>query len=60
VGGLKDVDNSPKFATAVRLLNYGSEKEDYDIHFSSSSPKRESSTFNKVLTTMKKWFTDVS
>ncbi|WP_290922628.1 cell division protein FtsA [Halodesulfovibrio sp.] len=60
VGGLKDVVNSPKFATAVGLLNYGSEKEDFDIHFSSSSPNRESSMFNRVLSTMKKWFTDVS
>ena len=61
VGGLKDVVNSPKFATAVGLLNYGAEKEDCDVHFSSAStPNRESSMFKNVLATMKKWFTDVS
>lgn len=60
IGGLKDVVNSPKFATAVGLLNYGTEKEDFDIHFSSSTSTRESTMFNRVLSTMKKWFTDVS
>ncbi len=57
VGGLKDVVNSPKFATAVGLLKYGAEKEnDGQKNFTS----HETSMFNGVLVRMKKWFKDIS
>jgi cell division protein FtsA len=55
VGGLKDVVNSPKFATAVGLLCYGAEKEGVD-----KFRIRDGHLFNRVLSRMKKWFTDIS
>ena len=57
VGGLKDVVNSPKFATAVGLLRYGAEKESQGQKKFSN---RESGMFNGVLSRMKKWFADIS
>ncbi len=56
VGGLKDVVNSPKFATAVGLLCYGAEKEGVDQKFRI----RDGNVFNRVLSRMKKWFSDIS
>lgn len=56
VGGLKDVVNSPKFATAVGLLRYGAEKEGRDLKFRI----RDGNAFNRVFSRMKKWFSDVS
>ncbi len=57
VGGLKDVVNSPKFATAVGLLRYGAEKENQgQKNFTS----HETTMFNNVLARMKKWFKDIS
>ncbi len=56
VGGLKDVVNSPKFATAVGLLRYGAEKEGLELKFRI----RDGNVFNRVLSRMKKWFSDVS
>lgn len=56
VGGLKDVVNSPKFATAVGLLRYGAEKEGLEMKFRI----RDGNVFNRVLSRMKKWFSDVS
>lgn len=56
VGGLKDVVNSPKFATAVGLLRYGAEQEGVNPKFRT----RESSGFNRVLTRMRQWFSDIS
>ena len=55
VGGLKDVVNSPKYATAVGLLCYGAEKEGVD-----KFRIRDGHLFNRVLSRMKKWFTDIS
>lgn len=56
IGGLRDVVNSPKYATAVGLLCYGAEKEgvpdSFRIH--------DRNIFNRVLTRMKKWFADIS
>ena len=57
VGGLKDVVNNPKYATAVGLLFYGAEKEGFDSKFTNSS--NETSTFNSILGRMKKWFGDI-
>jgi cell division protein FtsA len=56
VGGLKDVVNSPKYATAVGLLRYGAEKEGLELKFRI----RDGNVFNRVLSRMKKWFSDVS
>lgn len=57
VGGLKDVVNNPKFATAVGLLRYGAEKENQGQR---KFTNRENGMFNSVLSRMKKWFADIS
>jgi len=57
VGGLKDVVNSPKYATAVGLLCYGADKE------GGSDRKfriQDGNVFDRVLSRMKKWFVDIS
>lgn len=56
VGGLKDVVNSPKYATAVGLLRYGAEKEGGERKFRI----RDGNVFDRVLSRMKKWFVDIS
>ena len=57
VGGLKDVVNNPKFATAVGLLFYGAEKEGGESRFHNTIS--ETNTFNSILGRMKKWFGDI-
>lgn len=57
VGGLKDMVNSPKYATAVGLLCFGAEKEGVDQKFRIRS---ESTAFNSILARMKKWFSEIS
>ena len=61
VGGLKDVINNPKYATAVGLLFYAAEKE-------AASPSEKPQTslngsgeglLNRVWNCMKRWFSDV-
>ncbi len=62
VGGLKDVINNPKFATAVGLLFYGAEKENEEapVRFASApSSAAESSLFHGVWERMKRWFGDI-
>ena len=58
VGGLRDVVNSPKYATAVGLLCYGAKKEggggDGGFRI------RDDNIFNRLLGRMKKWFVDIS
>jgi len=56
VGGLRDVVNSPKFATAVGLLMYGAEKEGVEKRFRI----RDENVFNRILGRMRKWFVDVT
>lgn len=58
VGGLKDVVNSPKYATAVGLLCYGAEKENGGG--GARFKQRDGSLFNNVFSRMKKWFKDIS
>lgn len=58
VGGLKDVVNSPKYATAVGLLCYGAEKENGSG--GARFKQRDNSIFNNVFSRMKKWFKDIS
>ncbi len=55
VGGLKDVVNSPVFATAVGLLMYGADKEGAEQRFRI----RDEHVFNRILGRMRKWFVDV-
>jgi len=57
VDGLKDMVNSPKYATAVGLLRYGAEKEGVDHGFRIRS---EGNVFNSILGRMRKWFSDIS
>jgi len=56
VGGLKDVVNSPMYATAVGLLMYGAEKEGVEKRFRIRSDEK---VFNRILGRMRKWFVDV-
>ncbi len=56
VGGLKEVVNSPKFATAVGLLRYGAEKESQGLK---AFTEHETTMFDGVLTRMKKWLKDI-
>ncbi len=55
VGGLRDVVNSPMYATAVGLLMYGAEKEGAEQRFRI----RDENVFNRILGRMRKWFVDV-
>ncbi len=57
VGGLKEVVNSPKFATAVGLLRYGAEKENQGQKVFTN---HETSMFESVLARMQKWLKDIS
>jgi cell division protein FtsA len=56
VGGLKDVVDSPVFATAVGLLMYGADKEGIEEGFRI----RDDKTFSRILGKMRKWFADVT
>lgn len=56
VGGLKDVVMSPMYSTAVGLLMYGARKEGVDQRFRI----RDAHIFNRILTRMRKWFSDIS
>lgn len=56
VGGIRDVVNSPMYATAVGLLMYGAAKEGVEHKFRIRDPN----VFNRILNRMRKWFTDIS
>ncbi|MFI3271325.1 MAG: cell division protein FtsA [Pseudomonadota bacterium] len=56
VGGLKDVVNNPKYATAVGLLHYAAEKEGMDHKYQDQDP----GAFSRVFSKMRKWFSDIS
>jgi cell division protein FtsA len=56
VGGLTDVVNSPMYATAVGLLQYGAKKEGTEDRFRI----RDKNVFNRILGRMRKWFSDIS
>jgi cell division protein FtsA len=55
VGGLKDVVNSPMYATAVGLLMYGAKQ----LGSEQSLRIRDTNMFNRILGKMRNWFTDV-
>lgn len=57
VGGLKDVVNSPVYATATGLLMYGAEKEGTSLDFRIRDDKK---VFNRILGKMRKWFVDIT
>jgi cell division protein FtsA len=54
VGGLRDVVNSPKFATAVGLLKYGVRNKGKTRY-----PIREKNIYDKVRGSMKTWIKDL-
>ncbi len=54
IGGLRDVVNSPKFATAVGLLKYGSRNLQ-----KSKFPIREKNIYDKVRGSMRTWIKDL-
>lgn len=54
VGGLKDVVNSPKFATGVGLLKYGARNL-----IKSKFPIREKNIYDKVRGSMRTWIKDL-
>lgn len=56
IGGLRDVVNSPVFATAVGLLLYGAEKQVVEHKFRI----RDANVFNRILSRMRKWYSDIS
>ena len=56
VGGLKDVVDSPMYATAVGLLLYGVKKEGAGQGFRI----RDENVFNRILSRMRKWFSDIT
>lgn len=54
IGGLKDVVNSPKFATGVGLLKYGAKNG-----AKSKFPVREKNIYDKVRGSMRSWMKDL-
>ncbi|MBQ8664728.1 MAG: cell division protein FtsA, partial [Mailhella sp.] len=60
VGGLKDVINNPKYATAVGLLFYAAEQENTPARFTASpEPGKDPGVFHRIWSSMKRWFGDV-
>ena len=59
IGGLAEEVRSPKYATAVGLLLHGAEEE--GLHNKVRPFKiRDESGFDRIVTRMKKWFTDIA
>ncbi|MDR2604412.1 MAG: cell division protein FtsA [Desulfovibrio sp.] len=56
IGGLRDVVNSPRYATAVGLLRYGAEKEAGER----TSRKSEESVLVRAAQGIKNWFKTIS
>jgi cell division protein FtsA len=56
VGGLRDVVNSPMYATAVGLLMFGAQKEGAG----GGIRIRDDNVFNRILHKMQKWFKDIA
>ena len=60
VGGLKDVVNNPKYATAVGLLFYAAEQENVPARFTAEPEEgKEDGLFHRIWNSMKSWFGDV-
>jgi cell division protein FtsA len=62
VDGLKDMVNSPKYATAVGLLQFGAEKEGSvdGLRIRSSAGSNDRNIFNYILRRMRNWFSEIS
>ncbi|MGL1861268.1 MAG: cell division protein FtsA [Pseudodesulfovibrio sp.] len=58
IGGLAEEVNSPMYATAVGLLLHGAEEE--GRHRVRPFKIRDDSGFDRILSRMKKWFTDIA
>jgi cell division protein FtsA len=54
IGGLKEVVNSPMYATAVGLVLYGANLEKREKRFRI----RDTNIFNRIISRMRRWFTD--
>ncbi|MBY0470209.1 cell division protein FtsA [bacterium] len=54
IGGLRDVVNSPKFATGVGLLKYGSKRGEKN-----KFPIRDKNIYDKVRGSMRNWIKDL-
>ena len=59
IGGIKDVVNSPAFATAVGLLIFGVDKEGREQRPLRIRDK-DGNAFNRILMKMRKWFSEVA
>ncbi len=57
IGGLTDVINDPKYATAVGLVLYGMRKE--EVKAEKEFRRRGGSGFGQVLNRMKNWFKEI-
>ncbi len=55
VGGLKEIVNSPMYATAVGLVLYGANTQQREKKFRI----RDTNIFNRIVSRMKRWFTEV-
>ncbi len=58
IGGLTEEVTSPMYATAVGLLIHGAEEE--GLHKVRPFKIRDDSGFDRILSRMKKWFTDIA
>jgi cell division protein FtsA len=52
IGGLKEIVNSPMYATAVGLVLYGAREQQKDKKFRI----RDTNIFNRIISRMKRWF----
>lgn len=57
IGGLRDVINDPKYATAVGLVLYGMRKE--EVRAEKEFRRRGGSAFDRVIGRMKNWFKEI-
>lgn len=54
IGGLKEIVNSPMYATAVGLVLYGAREQQRSKKFRI----RDTNIFNRIVSRMKRWFTE--
>jgi cell division protein FtsA len=60
IGGLRDMVDSPKYATAVGLLCYGAEKEAGARPLTGKGGSSATDLFGRILRRMASWFKDIS
>jgi cell division protein FtsA len=54
IGGLKEIVNSPMYATAVGLVLYGAKEKRREKKFRI----RDTNIFNRIVSRMKRWFVE--